>query len=173
MGLHREDSEAETRNHHTLAPWLKKIRQCGTINSALNTTLQALTQGLGAEHCIIMEVADRDIHTQTCYGFQKSSPINRLHIDRKKPHNLFNQLIRQPACLNLSPPAIKKMSGKIPAEFTQHYELQPCGLLSVFHHHKPKALIYCDHQHWDSEKYNNFKKVGQYLSLTLQQIHYL
>lgn len=152
--------------------WLKKIRASDNVESALQKTLEALSQGVGVEHCIILGVDEKKIHTQAQYGYAQESPITSFHQQRDTLKNLFSQLIQQPACVAIPPKDLDKAAKKLPAQFAQYCELkQPCGLLSVFHEDKPKALIYCDRSQWDKKTHQEFKTVGKYLSHTLKQLH--
>jgi hypothetical protein len=168
-GLHREETEDTQNNRIEL--WLKKIKACDTVDSALHQTLEALHKGVGAEHCIIMTINDEEIQIQSQYGYAQESPITSFHQSRVNLKNLFGQLIRQPACVIIPPEDLDKAAKKMPAQFTKYCELKPCGFLSVFHDNKPKALIYCGRSHWDQSTHHKFKIVGQSLSQTLKQLH--
>jgi hypothetical protein len=167
-GVHREADIPHTATIPSLHHWTTKIQACRDIEQALSQTLEALCEGIGVDHCVIMEVDDIDIHTQNCYGFEQNASINAFHCDRDKKKHLFNQLLQQPACISLASADIPKAKRRIPSQFTEHCDLQPCAFLSIFHHEKPKAIIYCDHLNWDKEKHQQFKIVGQSLSKTLQ-----
>lgn len=177
---HKEGSHEikATKTASTLPQHMKKhlhkIRHCTSINTALDAALQACKEGIGAEHCVVIEVEDNEMHTQGCYGFNEQSAMYSFHHDREsqKDHHpdLFNQLIQKPACLIIPSHNLPKAAKKMPQPFTDACELKPCALLSVFYHEQPKALIYCDHEDWDSEKHAAFKVIGKQLSITLQQI---
>ncbi len=182
-GLHKEPVEIDHKKNipspssdkhttqKTLAQWCEIIHKSKNVKNAIDNTLAAMTQGIGAEHCIILEMDEEDIHTEACYGFKQESSINRFHYDWKKNNNIFKKLSEKPACLKLSNGDISKASKSFPQEFTAYCDLQPCALLSIFDHKKPKAIIYCDHKDWNNEKHLLFKQVGKTLSKTLQQLH--
>jgi hypothetical protein len=178
-GLHREcdnedfihnTSPTQSHNPATLEQWLHKIRQSDSLETALQSTLDALAKGVGVEHCVIMEVDEKDIHTQNCYGFSTTSPINSFNYGRNQHKNLFNQLIRKPSCVSLSSADISKAIKAIPPQFTENCHIKPCGLLSVFQHDQPKAIIYCDHNDWNPQKHQHFKIIGKSLSQTLKNL---
>ncbi|MGS2717830.1 hypothetical protein ACVBE9_06640 [Eionea flava] len=153
-----------------LKAWREKIRQSDNADTALAITMNALAKGVGVEHCVIMEVDDHDIHTQTCYGFADKPEINNFHSDWHTEKSLFQQMITKPCCISVSPEDLSKASAKMPKQFTQSCDIKPCGLLSVFQQKKPKALIYCDHTSWDAQKHQYFKAVGKELAHTLEQL---
>jgi hypothetical protein len=170
-GLHRDPVDAfnQTTQSGDINAWREKIRQSDNPDTALAITMNALARGVGAEHCVIMAVDDHDIHTQTHYGFSDDDNIKNFHSDWHTEKNLFQQMIAKPCSLSVSSQDLSKVSAKMPTQFTQHCEVKPCGLLSVFHHEKPKALIYCDHNQWDKEKYQHFKAIGKELASTLDR----
>jgi hypothetical protein len=181
-GLHREEvaiNEPDSSLNNTVAPsnssntlkqWLAKIQGSDNIETALELTLEALANGVGVDHCVILHVDDNDIHTQGCYGFTSGSAINSFNHGRGQKKDLFNVLLQKPACLSLSAKDLVKAAKTIPQDFTDNCGLKPCGLLSVFHKNKPKAIIYCDHNQWDPQKHQDFKMVGKYLAHTLRQL---
>jgi len=150
--------------------WRQKIRSSRSTDNALNTTLAALSTGVGVEHCIIMRIDDNTISTQAHYGFTPDSPIRLFEHSHKKDQTLFDQLIQNPACIAIRSQDLAKAATKIPKPFTQHCPLQPCGLLSIFQHKQPKVLIYCDQPQWDPKTHHYFKVIGHSLSQTLQQL---
>lgn len=154
----------------SIEQWLRKIRQSDDIDNALEATLTALSQGVGVEHCIIMDVDNNTISTQAHYGFTPESPIDNFEQIKQKENNLFDQLLQKPACISIRSQDLAKAAKKIPEQFSQYCPLQPCGLLSIFQHNKPKALIYCDQDQWDQKTHHYFKAVGHSLSQTLQQM---
>ena len=176
-GLHRDPIFPASVQHspQTIQPevinaWREKISQSNDVDTALEITLNALTYGIGVEHCVIMEVDEHDIHTQNCSGFTDNTDIKKFHSDWHTEKNLFQQMIQKPCCISVSSNDLPKATAKMPKTFTQHCEIKPCGLLSVFHQKKPKALIYCDHSHWDKDKHLHFKAVGKTLSNTLDHL---
>lgn len=177
-GLHRDpecDFVDTFTNNAPLQPaivnaWREKIRQSDNAETALAITMNALAKGVGVEHCVIMEVDEHDIHTQTCYGFADKPEINGFHSDWHTEKSLFQQMISKPCCISVSPEDLPKASAKMPKQFTESCDIQPCGLLSVFHHKKPKALIYCDHHQWDEQRHHYFKAVGKELAHTLDRL---
>ena len=171
-GLHRDPVDAfnQTMQPDVINAWREKIRQSDNADTALAITMNALARGVGVEHCVIMGVDDNDIHTQNYYGFGDSADIKGFHSDWHTEKNLFQQMIAKPCSLSVSSQDLPKVSAKMPKKFTQHCEVRPCGLLSVFHHEKPKALIYCDHSQWNKDKYKHFKAVGKELAHTLDQL---
>ena len=170
-GLHREEHQGNNSQNSSIEAWLKKIRACDSVDSALQQTLEALAKGVGVEHCIIMEVDDQEIHTQSQYGYAQESPISSFHQQRGNLKNLFSQLIQQPACVAIQNKDLDKAAKKMPAQFAQYCELKPCGFLSVFHEDKPKALIYCDRSQWDTKTHKDFKTVGKHLSKKLKELN--
>ncbi|ODS23527.1 hypothetical protein AB835_08450 [Candidatus Endobugula sertula] len=153
----------------TIESWLRKIHQSSNIDTALQSTLDALTQGVGVDHCLIMTVDDDNIHSQACYGFEQSSPLLSFHQQRNEP-SLFSRLIQKPACISIQSQDLPKARKKLPQQFAKYCELQPCGLLSIFQHNQPKALIYCDQHQWSQQTHLHFKTVGKHLAQTLQQL---
>lgn len=176
-GLHR-DPQLSTNNTlpkpvispEELQAWRLKISQSNNVNTALEITLNALARGLGVEHCVIMEVDDHNIQTQTCYGFTDNKAINNFSANWRHEKHLFQQMVQKPCCIAVSPEDLSKASAKMPKQFTNHCDIQPCGILSVFYKNKPKALIYCDHNQWDKNKHQYFKAIGKALAHTLEQL---
>ena len=158
------------KSRHTIESWLKKIQQSQSVDNALEMAMQALAEGVGVEHCLIMTVDEQEIHTQSHYGFNGISAITDFHQPINQSVNLFQQLIKKPACIAISSQDLPRAMKKMPDQFAQHYDLKPCGLLSVFHHNKPKALIYCDQSQWDTHTHQHFKTVGKHLSHTLKHL---
>lgn len=176
-GLHKDPScpinpnlDSRKIQPDMINAWREKISQSNNVDTALEITLNALTHGVGVEHCVIMEVDEHDIHTQTCYGFNDNPDIKNFHSDWHTEKNLFQQMIQKPCCISVSSNDLPKATAKMPKQFTQHCEIKPCGLLSIFHQKKPKALIYCDHNQWDNDKHHYFKAVGKALAQTLEHL---
>jgi hypothetical protein len=176
-GLHRDPifpasykRPSQAIRPEMISAWQEKISQSNNVDTALEITLNALTHGVGVEHCVIMEVDEHDIHTQNFSGFSDSTDIKNFHSDWHTEKNLFQKMIQKPCCISVSSNDLPKATAKMPKQFTQYCEIKPCGLLSVFHQKKPKALIYCDHNQWDKDKHLHFKAVGKALALTLDRL---
>ncbi|MFT7387271.1 MAG: hypothetical protein ACI8VC_000511 [Candidatus Endobugula sp.] len=170
-GLHRDPvgEYNQTAQTGVIDAWREKIRQSDNPDTALAITMNALTRGVGVEHCVIMKVDERHIYTQTHHGFGESAAIKRFHFDWHTEKNLFQKIIAKPCSISFYSQNLPKASAKIPKQFTQYCEVKPCGLLSVFHQKKPRVLIYCDHSQWDKDKHKHFKAIGKALAHTLNR----
>ncbi len=179
-GLHKEETPTEPKTEPnvdtpkpaktpSLNAWLNKMRDSKSVNTAYHTTLQALSQCVGVEHCIIMNVDAQSIHTHACYGFDDSNHIHSFYYEHDHQPHLFHQLIQKPACISIAKHRVNNAARSIPDDFTALVDLQACAFISIFSRNNAKAIIYCDHAIWDEKKHHSFKLIGKSLSKVLEK----
>jgi hypothetical protein len=176
-GLHKEEGPptapptepSPPKRQPSLNTWLGKMRESKSVNTAYHTTLQALSQCVGVEHCIIMNIDEDSIHAHACYGFDDNNRIHSFYYEHQQDANLFSQLMQKPACISIASHHVNKAIRSIPDHFTSIVNIQACAFISIFTHNHVKAIIYCDHSEWDDKKHHSFKLIGKSLSKALEK----
>jgi len=149
-------------------PWLKqcidqlnaKESPFANLQAILQTTLQALQNGIGIGHCMIIK--PNTDHTQLRHYLNlglESSPLSTLRQPIDHAGELLAALLKQAASLNITPASLAKRYQQLPDEFSDIQ--QPGALSSIFHQQQPVAIIYASDALWSKHHYHYFKLVGQ------------
>ncbi len=172
-GMHKELSEEQANNTAAIIQqYLLQIGASHDSNTCLQLTLEALTEGIKVEHCMIFKITGERLKVPFSYGFVNqgnSQEIASLDIDFKDCGQLLKALLEKPMALSIESAQLPRINQQLPSAITQYWQPRPCGLMSLFHQGKPYAIIACDHHQWNQNKQQQFKTIGKQLLQSLKQ----
>jgi hypothetical protein len=168
-GLHREVPQAKSSD--TLAilkQYLQQLKATRNARRCLQLALEALAEGVQAQHCMILTIDNSRIRAPFCFGFGNTG-VEDLNLDYYDCGQLFKSLLQKPMALSIDTSQLSRIEKQLPKALTHFWQPRPCGVMSLFQYNQPYAIIICDHQDWNEQRQQHFKAIGKQLNYSLKQ----
>jgi hypothetical protein len=168
-GLHRELPDTQSTNTATiLKQYLQQLRDTHNVRRCLQLSLEALTEGVQAKHCLILTIEQSRIKAPFSYGFEGQNAEN-LDLDFNDCGQLFKSLLQKPMALSIDSSKLDRIGKQLPKALTHFWQPEPCGVMSLFQNGTPYAIVICDHPQWTEKRQKQFKIIGKELNQSLKQ----
>ncbi|MGH1439487.1 MAG: HDOD domain-containing protein [Cellvibrionaceae bacterium] len=167
-------ADKPTGNDHILEHYLQQLNHSQQSNRCLQLAMEALSEGVQAEHCIMLKISNKQLRIPLSYGFDQKNTnhqkeLQAVHFDMDDCGAMFKTLLKKPTSISVDRFQIARLKSQLPATLTRLWKPRPCGLMSLFHNGRPYAIVICDHKDWDKEKHQHFKHIGKQLTQALKQ----
>lgn len=170
--LHKElSNDKANSNTAILKQYLLKLKQSKVGNDSLQLALEACMQGLEAQRSMIFVIEENRLLLKYFSGFT-SDTLKELNINFNDAGELFAHLLDQPVVIIADKPKLPRIVQQLPAALAQHWEPRPCGIMSLFNHGEPYAIIICEHNNWSAQRHEHFKIIGKHLLHNLKHCDY-
>lgn len=171
-GLHNELSDDKANsNTAILKQYLLKLRQSKVSDNSLQLALEACMQGAEVQRSMIFVVKESRLLLKYQAGFTDQA-LKDLNINFNDAGELFAQLLDQPVVIIADKPKLPRITTQLPTALAQHWSPRPCGIMSLFNHGEPYAIIICEHHDWSAQRHEHFKIIGKHLLNNLKSCDY-
>jgi len=171
-----------TDNNGIIEHYLSQLSTAKQSKQCLRLAMEALSEGVEAEHCIMLKISNKQMRIPLSFGFDgnrfgandlghkdKRDELHSIHFDMADCGAMFSTLLKKPTSIAIDNTQLPRLRSQLPAALTRLWHPKPCGLMSLFHNGQPYAIIICDHRDWNKDRHQHFKDIGKQLSHTLKQ----
>ena len=170
--LHKELScEKANRSTYILKQYLFKLKQSKVSHNSLQLALEALTHGAEAQRSMIFVLEENRLSLKYQAGFTNTA-LKNLNISLNDAGELFSYLLNQPVVVIADKLKLPLITKQLPTALAQNWEPRPCGIMSLFNHGEPYAIIICEHYDWSAQRHEHFKTIGKHLLSNLKRCEY-
>ncbi|MBX2809992.1 MAG: HDOD domain-containing protein [Cellvibrionaceae bacterium] len=150
---------------------LQQLRETHHLDRVLPLAMGCLRQTINPQCCLILRISqhsEKTLVTDRYYGFDDDA-IDALTLNAKNCGQCFQKLLLQPLVLNVSQDNLSQIKKQLPVPLLRYWQLQACGIMSLFFKEKPYAIIICSRRQWQLNDHRKFKHIGKLLTKTLKQ----
>ncbi|MFT6387810.1 MAG: hypothetical protein ACJAUP_001182 [Cellvibrionaceae bacterium] len=172
-------ADKPTNNSAIIKHYLSQLGTAKQSKQCLRLVMEALSEGVQAEHCIMLKISNKQMRIPLSFGFDsnnfglknkdKKSELHSIHFEMADCGAMFGALLKKPTSIAVDRTQLSGLRSQLPAALTRLWHPQPCGLMSLFHNGQPYAIVICDHKDWNKERHQHFKRIGKQLSCALKQ----
>jgi hypothetical protein len=161
--LHKELSDDKAySNTAIIKQYLLKLKQCKVSDDSLQLALEAFIQGAEVQRSMIFVIKDNRLLLKYQAGFT-SDALKNLNINFNDAGELFTYLLDQPVTIIVDKLKLPRIEKQLPVALAQYWDPRPCGIMSLFSHGEPFAIVICEHHDWSAQRHEHFKIIGKHL----------
>jgi hypothetical protein len=171
-GLHKELSDDKVySNTAILKQYLLKLKQSKVSNNSLQLALEAFMQGAEVQRSMIFVIKENRLILKYLAGFTGDA-LKNLNINFNDAGELFVHLLDQPVVIIADKRKLPRIVQQLPTALAQYWEPRPCGIMSLFNHGEPYAIVVCEHNDWSAQRHEHFTIIGKHLLHNLKHCDY-